>query len=44
MENAQREYPLFFAKHMRTADSAVDAHILALGDIQKELKVMYTMS
>ena len=38
VENAEREYPLFFAKHMRTADSAVDAHILALGDIQKRVE------
>ena len=36
VENAEREYPLLFAKHMQTADSAVDAHILALQDIQKK--------
>ena len=29
VENANREYPLLFAKYMKTADSAVDAHILA---------------
>ena len=37
MENAEREYPLLFAKHMQTADSAVDAHILALQDIEKNV-------
>ena len=36
IENAEREYPLLFEKHMKTADSAVDAHILALGDIEKK--------
>ena len=36
VENAEREYPLLFAKHMQTADSAVDAHILALQDIEKK--------
>ena len=36
VENAEREYPLLFAKYMQTADSAVDAHILALGDIEKK--------
>ena len=38
MENAEREYPLLFAKHMQTADSAVDAHILALQDIETKTK------
>ena len=37
VENAAREYPLLFAKHMQTADSAVDAHILALQDIEKKV-------
>ena len=37
IENAEREYPLLFAKHMQTADSAVDAHILALQDIEKKV-------
>ena len=36
VENAEREYPLLFAKHMQTADSAVDAHILALQDLEKK--------
>jgi hypothetical protein len=36
VENAEREYPLLFAKHMQTADSAVDAHILALKDIESK--------
>ena len=36
VENAEREYPLLFAKHMQKADSAVDAHILALQDIEKK--------
>ena len=36
IENAEREYPLLFAKHMQTADSAVDAHILALAEIEKK--------
>jgi len=36
VENAEREYPLLFAKHMKTADSAVDAHILALQEIEKK--------
>ncbi len=35
VENAEREYPILFAKHMQTTNSAVDAHILALQDIQK---------
>ncbi|AAX44213.1 predicted protein [Tiamatvirus PSSP7] len=34
VENAEREYPLLFAKYMQTADSAVDAHILALKDLE----------
>jgi len=34
VENAEREYPLLFAKYMKTADSPVDAHILALKDIE----------
>ena len=37
VENATREYPIFFAKHMQTADSPVDAHILALQDIEKRV-------
>ena len=36
VENAQREYPVLFAKYMQTADSAVDAHIAALQDIEKK--------
>lgn len=36
VENAQREYPQLFAKHMKTTDSAVDAHILALKEIQQK--------
>tara|TARA_R100000234_G_scaffold1554_1_gene1356 strand:+ start:561 stop:3167 length:2607 start_codon:yes stop_codon:yes gene_type:complete len=35
VENAEREYPIFYAKYMQTADSTVDAHILALKEIQK---------
>ena len=34
VENAEREYPILFAKHMQATNSAVDAHILALQDIQ----------
>ena len=33
-QNAEREYPLFYAKHIQTADSPIDAHIKALEDIK----------
>ena len=36
VENAEREYPLLYAKYMQTADSPVDAHILALQEIEKK--------
>ena len=35
LENAEREYPLLYAKYAKTADSPVDAHILALQDIEE---------
>ena len=35
-QNAEREYPLLYAKHIQTADSPIDAHIKALEDIEKK--------
>tara|TARA_B100000287_G_scaffold252162_1_gene236923 strand:+ start:672 stop:3248 length:2577 start_codon:yes stop_codon:yes gene_type:complete len=34
VENAEREYPILFEKYLATADSAVDAHIQALKEIE----------
>ncbi len=35
-QNAEREYPLLYAKHIQTADSPIDAHIKALEDIERK--------
>jgi hypothetical protein len=35
-QNAEREYPLLYAKYIKTADSPIDAHIQALEDIEKK--------
>ncbi len=41
VENAEREYPLLFEKYMKTSDSAVDAHIQALKDIETKTNAGY---
>ena len=41
VENAEREYPIFFEKYMATTDSATEAHILALKDIETKTNAGY---